>query len=301
MRRSALIITKTLMAAVMAAVLFTMPGLSSIAYAENNEKTVETKETTKETTEEKEEAKKESKEEDKEEVKEEESEGAEAPEEEEVLSDYDRAIKEAADARHALQGDPTHVHHYRWIAKMNDSESADGTINYMCEECDRIWYFRPYPAYHCFQGDIARQIEVAPENFTVRVKTSLFYSFDKRVMQALEKRPDVSLYVSFLRNEYIGDRLSFVIPAGEDTMALLDENGYAGFIYLGNKFGMTLEEKHETEKEDAEVENTEETEETKTESTEETKTESTEETKTESTQETTQTKETETKTTDKQS
>ena len=244
MKKSALLITKSMMAAVMAAMLFAAPAFSRVAYAENNEKTTVNKEETVE------EVKEEAKEETKEEVKEEESNGAEEAQEE-VLSEYDKAIKEAADARHALQNDPTHVHHYRWIAKMNESESADGTINYMCEECDKVWYFRPYPAYHCFQGDIARQIEVAPENFTVKVKTSLFYSFDKRVMQALADRPDVSLYVSFLKNEYIGDRLSFVIPAGEDTMSLLDANGYAGFIYLGNKYGMTLEEKHEIEEEEA--------------------------------------------------
>ena len=271
MKKSALLITKSMMAAVMAAMLFAAPAFSRVAYAENNEKTTVNKEETVEEV--------------KEEVKEEESNGAEEAQEE-VLSEYDKAIKEAADARHALQNDPTHVHHYRWIAKMNESESADGTINYMCEECDKVWYFRPYPAYHCFQGDIARQIEVAPENFTIKVKTSLFYSFDKRVMQALADRPDVSLYVSFLRNEYIGDRLSFVIPAGEDTMSLLDENGYAGFIFLGNKYGMTLEEKHEIA-EDAETEETEAS---------ETKTESAEETE----EKTAQTEKTEIKSADKQ-
>ncbi len=233
MKKSALLITKSMMAAVMAAMLFSAPAFSRVAYAENNEKTTVNKEETVE------------------EAKEEEPNGAEEAQEE-VLSEYDQAIKDAADARHALQKDPTHIHHYRWIAKMNESESAEGTINYMCEECDRVWYFRPYPAYYCFQGDIARQIEVAPENFTVKVKTSLFFNFNKQVMEALEKRPDVSLYVSFLRNEYVGDRLSFVIPAGEDTMSLLDENGYAGFIFLGNKYGMTLEEKHEIE-EDADT------------------------------------------------
>jgi archaellum component FlaD/FlaE len=282
MKKSALLITKSMMAAVMAAMLFAAPAFSRVAYAENNEKTTVNKEETVE------EVKEEAKEETKEEVKEEESNGAEEAQEE-VLSEYDKAIKEAADARHALQNDPTHVHHYRWIAKMNESESADGTINYMCEECDKVWYFRPYPAYHCFQGDIARQIEVAPENFTIKVKTSLFYSFDKRVMQALADRPDVSLYVSFLRNEYIGDRLSFVIPAGEDTMSLLDENGYAGFIFLGNKYGMTLEEKHEIA-EDAETEETEETEAS------ETKTEPAEETE----EKTAQTEKTEIKSADKQ-
>ncbi len=250
MKKSKLIITRILAAAVAAAMLLCFPAKGSIAYAENDNK--EKVENTSDT------EKSDDKEEVKETTDEETSEDSEDEEEEEVeLSEYEKVIKEAADARHALQDDPNHVHHFRWIAKMNESESADGTINYMCEECDKVWYFRPYPAYHCFQGDIARQIEVAPENFTVKVKTSHFINFNKKVMEALAKRPDVSLYVSFLRNEYKGDRLSFVIPAGEDTMSLLSEDGYVGFIYLGNKYGMTLEVKHELEEEEAEAAETE--------------------------------------------
>ena len=210
------LLIRSVTAAACAAVLFCQPGSGSVAYAENNELSPETS-----------------------------VDAVTDTEEEEVLSEYDRALKEAEEARHALQSDPGHIHHYEWIARMNESECADGTINYMCSECDKILYFTPYPAYHCFQGDIARQIEVAPENFTLRVKTSHFINFNRRVMEALADRPDVSLYVSFLRGEYRGDRLSFVIPAGEDTMSLLDENGYVGFIYLGNRYGMTIEEKDE--------------------------------------------------------
>ena len=250
MKKSKFIIKRVVAMAVAAAMLIAFPVKGSIAYAENDDKaealavSQESDDKTEDT--------------DKENIEETDKDNIEAQEaqEEEQLSDYDRAIKEAADARHALQNDPTHVHHFRWIAKRNASESADGTINYMCEECDKVWYFRPYPAYYCFQGDIARQIEVAPQDFTVKVKTSLFINFNKQVMEALAKRPDVSLQVSFLRKEYVGDRLSFTIPAGEDTMSLLDENGYAGFIFLGNKYGMTLEVKHELDEEDAEAEET---------------------------------------------
>ncbi len=251
MKKSKLIVSKIVTAAIIGAMVFCLPAKASVAYAENDDKVkteaaadAEKSETekTEENTEEK--------------TEEEKTDEENAEPLEEQLSDYDRAIKEAADARHALQKDPNHVHHFRWIAKMNESESAEGTINYMCEECDKVWYFRPYPAYYCFQGDIARQIEVAPKDFTVKVKTSLFISFNKQVMEALEKRPDVSLSVSFLRKQYVGDRLSFTIPAGEDTMSLLDENGYAGFIFLGNKYGMTLEVKHELDEEDAEAEET---------------------------------------------
>ena len=168
----------------------------------------------------------------------EQSEDAQEPE----LTEEEKAAKEAEEAKKALQKDPNHKHHFEWIAIMNESESAEGTMNYMCEECGKIWYFRPVSAYYAFQGDVARRIRTAPEGETVKVKTSVFINFNKQVMEALAKRPDVSVYVSFLDQEYKGNRVSFVLPAGEDTMSLLDENGYAGFLYLGGKYGLTLEE-----------------------------------------------------------
>lgn len=53
-----------------------------------------------------------------------------------------------------------------------------------------------------------------------------------------KKRPDVTLEVSFLDGEYKGNRVLFTIPAGIDTMALVDDNGYSGFLYLAGQFGL---------------------------------------------------------------
>lgn len=171
--------------------------------------------------------------------------GAETGENQEAkepeLTEEQKAAKEREEARLALRNDPNHVHKYEWIAQMNESESADGTLNYMCPECGKVWFFRTIPAYRAFSGDVAHRIETAPEGETVKVKTSLFISFNSEVMEALEERSDVSLCVSFLDQEYKGNRVSFTIPAGEDTMSLLDENGYVGFIFLGGKYGLKME------------------------------------------------------------
>ena len=171
--------------------------------------------------------------------------GAETGENQEAkepeLTEEQKAAKEREEARLALRSDPNHVHKYKWIAQMNESESAEGTMNYMCPECGKVWFYRTIPAYTAFSGDVAHRIETAPEGETVKVKTSLFISFSSVVMKALAERPDVSLYVSFLDQEYKGNRVSFTIPAGEDTMALVDENGYVGFIFLGGKYGLKME------------------------------------------------------------
>lgn len=171
-----------------------------------------------------------------------ETESEEKEEETDEEEIQEKSEEEIAKEKKALQNDPNHAHHFKWIAIMNESESAEGTMNYMCEECGKVWYFRPISAYYAFQGDVAHRIETAKEGDTVRVKTSLFINFNRTVMKALSVRPDVSVYVSFLDQEYKGNRVSFTIPAGQDAMSLLDENGYSGFIYLGGIYGLTLEE-----------------------------------------------------------
>ena len=182
---------------------------------------------------------------DEETITEEPGEGADAViDEEENLTEQEKAERDHKAAKLALQNDPTHVHHFEWIAKMNASESAEGTINYMCIECDKVWYFRPINAYRAFEGDVAWRIRDAVDNATINVKTSLFINFNKEVMEALAERPDVTLHVSFLEDEYKGNRVSFTIPAGEDTVALLDDEGYCGFKYLGGIYGLKLEEIH---------------------------------------------------------
>lgn len=148
---------------------------------------------------------------------------------------------DAQEAKLALQNDPNHVHKFEWIAIMNENEAAEGTNNYMCEECGKIWYFSPIPAYLAFTGSTAHKIMTAPQGGTVNISTSHFISFNNEVMDALVERPDVSLYVSFLDQEYKGNRVSFVIPAGEKATALLDQNGYAGFLFIGGKYGLTME------------------------------------------------------------
>ena len=158
------------------------------------------------------------------------------------LTAEEQAAKEREETRLALQKDPNHIHNFKWVAKMNESESAEGTTNYMCVECGKIWYYRPIDPYYALVGDVAHRIETAPEGAMVDVKTSLFISFNEEVMEALKERPDVSVCVSFLDQQYKGNRMCFIIPAGEDTISLLDENGYAGFMFLGGKYGLTLQE-----------------------------------------------------------
>ena len=79
----------------------------------------------------------------------------------------------------------------------------------------------------------------ASQGATIEVRTRRWISFHRMVYQALADRPDVTLSISFLDGEYRGNRWKVTIPAGYDTLSLLNGTDYCGFLYLGSKFGLS--------------------------------------------------------------
>ena len=130
----------------------------------------------------------------------------------------------------------SHTHSYVWEDVKEATEDDNGEMIYKCS-CGEVLYRVPTSAYNVFNRNTAEKIKNAKQGAIVKIETSRWISFHKMVMQALADRPDVSLEVSFLDGEYKGNRVSFTIPAGTDTLSLLDENGFSGFLYLAGKFG----------------------------------------------------------------
>ncbi|SEF49279.1 Putative Ig domain-containing protein [Butyrivibrio sp. Su6] len=135
-----------------------------------------------------------------------------------------------------------HTHTYAWD-KVEATEDRNGELRYQCTECYDILVRVPLSAYYVFNANTVDKITKAKQGETVKITTDRWISFHKMVFDALAARPDVSLEVSFLDGEYKGNRVSFTIPAGADSSDLFTENNFAGFMYLGNKYGLKAEEK----------------------------------------------------------
>jgi uncharacterized protein YjdB len=133
-----------------------------------------------------------------------------------------------------------HVHVYEWDT-INATADQDGEMRYQCRICGNIQIRVPITAYYIFNKETTEKIRRAKQGETVKIETARWISFHKMVMEALADRPDVTLEVSFLDEEHKGTRKSFTIPAGTaDVTSLVDDKGFAGFIYLTNKFGNTV-------------------------------------------------------------
>ena len=120
---------------------------------------------------------------------------------------------------------------------------ADALLAGKCVNCGEILSYEEIPnsAYVAFLQESAEAIRNAAQGEQVEIYTDRWISFDRRVAKALADRPDVSVKLAY---RYKGEAYILKIPAGEDWIGLLDENGFCGFRYLDQLFGTEhLEEK----------------------------------------------------------
>lgn len=131
---------------------------------------------------------------------------------------------------------------YQWSTIYYADEHNDGEMVYCCSSCGHVLYRVPISGYSIFSKNTMQKILDAPQGATISVSTRRWISFHRMVYQALADRPDVTLKVSFLDGGYRGNRYSVTIPAGSDTLSLLNGTDYCGFLYLGSKFGLSTGE-----------------------------------------------------------
>ena len=133
---------------------------------------------------------------------------------------------------------PAHDHQYEWYVTKPATETDDGEAHHMCKICGSVDLIEPVGAYYLFSQNAENKINKAPIGGTVNVETTRWLSFQGYVLDALAKRPDVTLNVTFRENGYKGGEVKTVtIPAGYDAASLKDANGYCGFKYLAGIFG----------------------------------------------------------------
>ena len=120
------------------------------------------------------------------------------------------------------------------VVKEADAEH-DALLAGACGICGGILSYSDVPntAYAVFLKEAAETIQSAQSGEVV-ITTRLWVSFDRKVLEAMALRPDVSVTVNY---RYEGKDCTVTIPAGADVKGLADENGFCGFRYLDGIFG----------------------------------------------------------------
>lgn len=121
--------------------------------------------------------------------------------------------------------------------------SLDAVLAESCEICGQVFacWEVPNSAYRAFLDQAADAIRTAQpgDADVVTIMTDRWISFDRRVLEAMESRRDISVLVKY---RYQGEEHQVLIPAGADVSALADENGFCGFCYLAQIFGEKFDE-----------------------------------------------------------
>ena len=125
----------------------------------------------------------------------------------------------------------SHEHYYEWVEAYEPSVSGDGLMQHRCS-CGSVDDQYTVPAAVAYLQTFCTDIQNAPENAVVEWKPEMFRCYTRRMMEELAKRPDVTLITTY--TEADGTTKSFTIPAGQ---ALVDDELFYGFTYLGNLYG----------------------------------------------------------------
>ena len=129
-----------------------------------------------------------------------------------------------------------HEHNFEWEITKEPTEFEDGEKAYVCSICGAVEQRLPITGFMVFLEKSAKAVANAAPGAEVDIETGLWLSFDSSVLDAIAARPDVAVKITF---RYKGEWYTVTIPAGSDISALKNEEGYAGFLYLGSVFGCT--------------------------------------------------------------
>ena len=123
-----------------------------------------------------------------------------------------------------------HEHNFNWKLTVEPTETTDGRYDYLCE-CGYAEGSQPVSFLKVIVDNIIKSIESAPAEGTVVIENKFLRCLTDEMMDALIKRPDVSLEVRFTDQEV---PYKFVIPAGQYPE---EKSEWYGYYYLGSIYG----------------------------------------------------------------
>lgn len=125
-------------------------------------------------------------------------------------------------------------HDYEWVEDTAATADSDAKFVHKCKKCGNIdmRMTEANSAYVQFLRESADKITKAKANATVKIEAKNWSSFQRTIMDALSKRPDVTLVIEYTD---AGVRRQITIPAGTDLTGFIDDNGYTGFDFLVSK------------------------------------------------------------------
>ncbi len=127
------------------------------------------------------------------------------------------------------------LHQHTYITKVQTAtETQDGRIEIVCEECGCVKESGPVSALDVFWANAFERVQSAMPGDTVIIESEIWYSLPAYVMETVAARRDISV---ICRMEYERQKYEIVISP-EEKVEYTDK--YYGVLYLSQLYGGTI-------------------------------------------------------------
>lgn len=128
-------------------------------------------------------------------------------------------------------------HSYIWNTWYDATSVSDGKMAYQCRHCGDVAEVVNLSAYARFLQETTEAVNKAPANAVVDIDAKMWMSISNSVAAAMRENSDVTMNIQF---RYDGHLFQITIPAGYDLSSKMNEEGYAGFLYLAQDPALKL-------------------------------------------------------------
>lgn len=130
-------------------------------------------------------------------------------------------------------------HHYEWNVIQNATATQEGYEQLMCS-CGSVLESRKISAFGCYLDEAKEAILNAAPGSKVKLDTNMWVSFNKEVMEAIDKRWDISIDTAF---RYKGVDYTLTIPERTPDTKITEEGvDWYGYLYLGLQYPVVKKE-----------------------------------------------------------
>ncbi len=134
-------------------------------------------------------------------------------------------------------GPPSHHHDFVWHTSIEATNDHLGEEELRCKICNLLIETRTFDNADNLHNALKQATADAPQGGTVTLERGEYISINKTDAENLSKRPDLTTVVHFTYNH---QKYEMTVPAGFDWVSSLNEDGWAGFMYIAGFPEVTL-------------------------------------------------------------
>lgn len=134
-------------------------------------------------------------------------------------------------------GPPSHHHDFAWHTSIEATNDHLGEEELRCKVCNLLIETRTFDNAGNLHNALKKAVADAPQGGTVTLERGEYVSINRVNAEDLAKRSDLTIVIHFTCDH---QKYEMTVPAGFDWMSTLNDDGWAGFMYIAGFPGVSL-------------------------------------------------------------